>query len=132
MSSKRKRKDDDSPNDDSPNGKSKTNRTTVDNDVTYAALNDLTFEEIMEKRDKMFEKIMEERDTMRKSINFFRNKNITHLIVMENQTRLVEEIKRIVFNNDLSHIQRVDLIRTIVHGATVADYYLKSGVVNTL
>ena len=128
MSSKRKRKDDDS-----PNGKSKKpNRTTVDDDVTYAALNDLTFEEIMEKEGKMFEKIMEERDTMRKRINFFRNKNITHLIVMENQTRLVEEIKRIVFNNDLSHIQRVDLIRTIVHGATVADYYLKSGVVNTL
>lgn len=130
MSSKRKRKDDDSPNDDSPNGKSKTNRTTVDDDVTSAPSNDLTlYEEAMEKslekRQRMLESLMERCETFKKRINFFHNKNITHLIVMENQTRLVEEIKRIVSNNDLSHIQRVDLIRTIVHGATVADYYCR-------
>lgn len=44
---------------------------------------------------------------------FMKNKTTTCLIIMENQTRLLEEIKR-VLDEKLSQPRKLDLIRTVV------------------
>jgi len=45
--------------------------------------------------------------------DFMKNKTTTCLIIMENQTRLLEEIKR-VLDEKLSQPRKLDLIRTVV------------------
>lgn len=53
---------------------------------------------------------------------FMKNKTTTCRIVMENQTRLLEEIKR-VLDEKLSQPRKLDLIRTVVSSKRKRDDY---------